>query len=252
MFQDWLSRLQDFWNASRRNQIIVAASCAVVIALLVASIASFANRGGASATSIAGATATPQQTPTPAGTPQPTPTIGPTATPLPTKPVDQAIIGGTEAGFTAAYGKPISSGVDQGNNLPTVTYKGSGLFGSISIELDSTRSYVVGIVISPPKNTPWDANAVKALYPRFAPSDTTYDQAQSITNQANQNVAIYSLGHSPLLASSLPENAFTDYQNQAVSSGTFTFEIYYLTGTNGQLAYACSFHLGNWPTSPAG
>ena len=59
MIQDWLKRLRTFWSANRRNQVIVAASCAVVLVLLVSSIALLATRGGASANGIAQATATP-------------------------------------------------------------------------------------------------------------------------------------------------------------------------------------------------
>ena len=123
MIQDWLKRLRTFWSANRRNQIIVAASCAVVLVLLVSSIALLANRGGASANGIAQATATPL--PQTASTSGPSPTAGPTGTPLPTSPVNRAVVGGTEAAFTAVYGKPTSTGVDSGNNLPTVTTMGA-------------------------------------------------------------------------------------------------------------------------------
>ena len=248
MIQDWLKRLRTFWSANRRNQIIVAASCAVVIVLLVSSIALLANRGGASANGIAQATATPL--PQTASTPGPSPTAAPTGTPLPTSPVNQAVIGGTEAAFTAVYGKPVSTGVDSGNNLPTVTYQGKKPLGNITIELDSGRSYVVGIVISAPQNAPWFAPTVQDFYPKFAPSDTTYDQSQTITDQNDNTVALYTLGHSQILASSLPNSAFTDYQNQPIIYGSFTFEIYYLSGSSGSQAYAVSFRLGNWPTSP--
>ncbi len=255
MIQDWLERLRAFWTASRRNQILAIGSGVVLLVLIVVSISLFANRNGeTSARGIAQATSTPtnQATATPAGTPQPGPTLGPTATPLPTKPVNQPIIGGTEAAFTAKFGKPTSTGVDQGNNLPTVTYKGSKPLGNITIELDSTRSYVVGIVLSAPQNAPWFAPTVQDFYPSFTPSDAKYDPSQTISDQNNNTVALYTLGHSQLLASSLPNDAFTDFQNQPVLYGTFTFEVYYLSGTSASQAYAVSFRLGNFPTSPAG
>ena len=254
MIQDWLERLRAFWTASRRNQIITIVSAAVLLTLVIVSVSLLANRNGETAARGAQATATPvhQATTTAAGTPQPTATIGPTATPLPTKPVNQAIIGGTEAAFTAKFGQPISTGVDAGNNLPTVTYKGGKPLANITIELDSTRSYVVGIVISAPQNAPWFAPTVQDFYPKFAPDDATYDQSQTLTDQNNSTVALYALGHSQLLASSLPNSAFTDFQNQPILFGTYTFEIYYLSGTSGSQAYAVSFRLGNWPTSPAG
>ena len=255
MMQDWLERLRAFWKASRRNQILAISSGVVLLALIVASISLLANRNGdTSARGIAQATSTPthQATAAPAGTPQPSPTVGPTATPLPTKPINQAIIGGTEAGFTAKFGKPISTGVDQGNNLPTVTYRGAKPLGNVTIELDSSRSYVVGVVLSAPQNAPWFAPTVQDFYPAFAPSDANYDPSQAITDQNNNTVAIYALGHSQILASSIPSSAFTDFQNQPVLNGTFTFEVYYLSGTSGSQAYAVSFRLGNVPTSPAG
>lgn len=255
MIQDWLERLRAFWTASRRNQILAIGSGVILLVLIIVSISLLTNRNGeTSARGLAQATNTPahQATATPAGTPQPSPTIGPTATPLPTKPVNQAIIGGTEAAFTAKFGKPISTGVDQGNNLPTVTYKGSKPLGDITIELDSTRSYVVGIVLSAPQNAPWFAPTVQDFFPSFTPSDAKYDPSQTITDQNSNTVALYTLGHSQILASSLPNSAFTDFQNQPVLYGTFTFEIYYLSGTNGSQAYAVSFRLGNFPTSPAG
>lgn len=255
MIQDWLERLRAFWTASRRNQILAIGSGVVLLVLIVVSISLFANRNGeTSARGIAQATSTPtnQATATPAGTPQPGPTLGSTATPLPTKPVNQPIIGGTEAAFTAKFGKPTSTGVDQGNNLPTVTYKGSKPLGNITIELDSTRSYVVGIVLSAPQNAPWFAPTVQDFYPSFTPSDAKYDPSQTISDQNNNTVALYTLGHSQLLASSLPNDAFTDFQNQPVLYGTFTFEVYYLSGTSASQAYAVSFRLGNFPTSPAG
>lgn len=252
MVQDWLKRLQTFWSASRRNQVIVAASCAVVIVLLVSSIALLGNRGGASANGVARATATPlHQTATPAGTPAPSPTAGATATPLPTKPVNQAIIGGSQAAFTAAYGKPTSTGVDSGNNLPTVDYKGGGPIGSITIELDSSKSYVVGVVISAPQNAPFDASNLQPVTLHFMPGDASFDTAQTITNGSNQDVAIFQLGHSRLLASTIPDSAFNDYQGQPVLAGTFSTEVYLIDGTSGKLAYACSLRLGNWPASPA-
>ena len=255
MLQDWLERLRAFWTASRRNQILTIVSGVILLTLIVVSVSLLTNRNGeTSARGIAQATATPAHlaTATPAGTPHPTATTGATATPLPTKPVNQPIIGGTEAAFTAKYGQPISTGVDAGNNLPTVTYRGSKPLGNITIELDSSRSYVLGVVISAPQNAPWFAPTVQDFYPKFAPGDATYEASQTITDQNNNTVAIYTLGHSQLLASSLPNSAFTDYQNQPVLYGTFTFEIYYLSGTTGSQAYAVSFRLGNFPTSPAG
>lgn len=253
MIQDWLKRLQTFWGASRRHQMIVVTSGIIVIVLIIISAALLADRGGnTSARGIAQATMTPVlATPTLAGTPQPAPTQAPIATPLPTKPVNQATIGGTEAGFTASLGKPTSTGVDSGNNLPTVQYKGNGPTGDITIELDSSKSYVVGVVISAPQNAPFDAASVQAAILHFAPSDATYDSSMPITNGSNQDVALFQLGHSPLLAHSIPESAFTDYQNQPVLAGTFSTEIYYIEGSDGKLAYACSLRLGNWPASPA-
>lgn len=251
MIQDWLKRLRIYWNASQRNQVIVAASATVVVALLIVGISALAGRGNASPGTIAQATATPvQKTATPAGTPHPTPKAGATATPLPTKPVTQAIVGGVEAGFTKIYGKPIGTGVDSGNNLPTIDYKGSGPVGGITIELDSTRSFVLGVVVSAQQNSPWDAVSVNAICPHFAPTDASYDPAQSITNGSNEDVALFQLGHSALLGNTLPESVFTDNQGQPVLSGTFSTQIYYIQGTNGRLAYACSLRLGNQPTSP--
>ena len=252
MIQDWLKRLQAFWGASRRNQIILAASCLMLIALVAASITTLAH-GGASANGTTQATATPlQQTATPAGTPQPTATLSPTPTPLPTKPVNQPIVGGTEAGFTKTFGKPVSTGVDPNNNQPTITYKGNGPIGSIAIELDSSHGFVVGVVVSAQKDSPWDMTSVSLICPHFAPSDTTFDPAQSITDQTNTSVALYQLGHSRLLASTLPESVFIDNQGQPTTGGTFTSEIYYIAGTNGKYAYACSLRLGDQPVSPAG
>jgi hypothetical protein len=255
MIQDWLERLRAFWTASRRNQVFTVVSVAVLLTLIIVGVSLLANRNGeTSARGAVQATATPvhRATTTPAGTPQPTAATGPTVTPLPTKPVNQAIIGGTEAAFTAKYGQPISTGVDSGNNLPTITYKGSKPLGNITIEMDSTHGYVVGVVISAPQNAPWFAPTVQDFYPTFAPGDATYDQSQTLTDQNNNTVALYALGHSQLLASSLPNGAFTDFQNQPILFGTYTFEIYYLSGTSGSQAYAVSFRLGNWPTSPAG
>jgi hypothetical protein len=261
MIRDWLERLRAYWKASRRNQMIVAASCAVLIAIVLGGVA-LANRGGAtndanttnpsnglpvSTTSIqapGGSSATTAQATTPQAVA--------TSTPPPKKPVDKATIGGTEAAFTAVYGKPASTGTDSGNNLPTVTYKGSGPISSITIELDSSRSYVVGVVVSAQQNTPWDATTVNAIYPHYAPADASYDPAQSITNGSNQDVALFLTGHSPLLASTLPSSVFTDNQGQPVLNGTFSAEIYYINGSDGRLAYAVSLRLGNQPVSPAG
>lgn len=249
MIQDWLKRLRTFWSANRRNQVIVAASCAVVLVLLVSSIALLATRGGASANGIAQATATPL--PQTTSTPGPSPTAGSTGTPLPTSPINRAVVGGTQAAFTAAYGKPTSTGVDSGNNLPTVDYNGGGPIGSITIELDSSKSYVVGVVVSAPQNAPFDATNLQPVTLHFAPVDASYDSAQTITNGSNEDVAIFQLGHSPLLASTIPSSAFTDYQGQPVQAGTFSIEIYLIQGTSGKLAYACSLRLGNWPVSPS-
>ena len=244
MIQDWLKRLRVYWNTSRRNQVIVAASAVVVVALLIVGISALAGRGTATPGKIAQATATH------VGTPQPTPKAAATATPLPTKPVAQAIVGGTEAGFTKIYGKPIGTGVDNGNNLPTIDYKGSGPVGGITIELDSTRSFVMGVVVTAQQNSPWDSVSVNAICPHFAPIDASYDPAQSITNGSNEDVALFQLGHSALLGNTLPDSVFTDYQGQPVLSGTFSTQIYYIQGSNGRLAYACSLRLGNQPTSP--
>ncbi|MGE5334206.1 MAG: hypothetical protein ACM3N4_05860 [Nitrososphaerota archaeon] len=252
MIQDWLKRLRAFWNAGRRNQVTVAASGIILIALIIGSIALLGNRSGnTTAHGIAQATATPLQATATASAPQPTPTQVSTTVPLPSKPVNQAIIGGTETGFTAVFGKPISTGVDSGNNLPTVDYRGNGPIGGITIELDSSRSYVVGIVISAPQNAPFDATNLQPILLHFAPSDATYDSAAPITNGSNQDVALFQLGHSPLLAHTIPESAFTDYQGQPVLAGTFSTEIYYIEGADGKLAYATSLRLGNWPSSPA-
>lgn len=246
--QDWLERLRDFWNANRRNQVIVAVSGVVLLALIIGSVALLTTRGGASANGIAHATATsPQQTTIPAG---PTATSGPTATPLPRKPVNQAIVGGTQAAFTAVYGKPISTGVDSGNNLPTVDYKGGGPIGGITIELDPTRSYIVGVVVTPAQNTPFDSNAIQVISPHFAPSDATYDSAASITNGSNVDVGIFQLGHSQILASTIPSGAFTDTQGVAVAGGTFCVQVYYIEGASGKLAYAITLRLGNQPATP--
>jgi hypothetical protein len=248
MIQDWLERLRAFWGASQRNQIILLVSGTLLVALIVGSISLLTARGGASANGIAQATSTPrEQTATAAG---PTPPTGPTATPLPTKPVSLATVGGTEAGFTAVYGKPTSTGVDSGNNLPTVDYRGAGPIGGITIELDSTKSYVVGVVITPPPNTPFDATALQVISPHFAPPDATYDSAAPITNGSNVEVGLFQLGHSTLLANTIPESAFTDTQGTAVTAGTFSVEIYYLEGASGKLAYAVSLRLGNQPASP--
>ncbi|HEY1391107.1 MAG TPA: hypothetical protein VGF38_21400 [Ktedonobacterales bacterium] len=248
MMQDWLERLRAFWSASRRNQITVLVSGVVLVALVVGSVSLLANRGGASANATAQATATPQQTATPAG---PTPTSGPTATPLPTKPVDLGMVGGTEAGFTAVYGKPTGTGVDSGNSLPTVDYKGRGPIGGITIELDSTKSYVVGVVITPLQNTPFDVSNLSLITPNFAPPDAAYDASAPITNDSHEQVAMLQLGHSRVLASTIPESAFTDTQGQLVPAGTFCVEIYYIQGTSGKLAYAITLRLGNQPASPA-
>lgn len=246
MIQDWLKRLRAFWNAGRRNQVTVAASGIILIALIIGSIALLGNRSGnTTAHGIAQATAPA------AGAATPTSTQAPTVAPLPSKPVDQPIIGGTEAGFTAAFGKPISTGIDSGNNLPTIDYRGNGPIGGITIELDSTHSYVVGVVVSAPQNTPFDSTNLQPILLHFAPRDATYDSAAPITNGSNQDVALFQLGHSPLLAHTIPESAFTDYQGQPVLSGTFSTEIYYIEGTDGKLAYASSLRLGNWPASPA-
>ncbi len=249
MAQEWLKRLRDFWSASRRNQIVVALSGVALIALIITGVSLLAHRDGeTSARGALQATATPhQQMATPAG---PAPTTGPTATPLPTKPVNQAIVGGTQAGFTAIYGKPVSTGVDTGNNLPTVTYKGGGPIGSITIELDSTKSYVVGVVITPTQNTPFNAADIQVISPHFAPTDATYDTAASITNGSNQEVGIFQVGHSRLLASSLPESVFTDAQGAPVASGTFCVQVYYIEGASGKLAYAITLRLGNQPATP--
>lgn len=247
MIQDWLERLRTFWSASRRNQIIVAVSSLVLIALIVGGITQLVNRNGASANGIAQATATPlplQQSPTP--------TTGPIATAQPTKPLDLPIIGGTEAGFTAAYGKPIRTGIDSGNNLPTIDYRGIGPIGAMTIELDSTKSYVVGIVVNAPQNAPFDATNVPVISHRFAPTGANFDTPVTITNGANQDVALFQLGHSVLLANTIPSSAFTDYQGKQVANGTFSVEIYYIEGTSGRLAYAVSLRLGNWPASPGG
>lgn len=250
MIQDWLERLRTFWSASRRNQIIVAVSSLALIALIVGGVAQLVNRSGSSANGIAQATATPiQQTPTTSG---PTATTAPIATAQSTKPLELPIIGGTEAGFTAAFGKPIRTGIDSGNNLPTVDYRGSGSIGGITIELDSTKSYVVGVVVNASQNTPFNATDLQAITLHFTPTGANFDAAVTITNGANQNVAVFQLGHSPLLANTIPSSAFTDYQGQQVASGTFSVEIYYIEGTNGRLAYAISLRLGNWPASPGG
>lgn len=250
MFQDWLKRLRAFWNANRRNQIIVVVLSVAVIALIVGSITLLVNRNGSSTNGIAQTTATPiQQTPT---TPGSTATTGPIATAQPTKPLELPIIGGTEAGFTAAFGKPIRTGIDSGNNLPTVDYKGSGSIGGITIELDSTKSYVVGVVVNASQSTPFNATDLQAITLHFTPTGANFDAPVTITNSANQNVAVFQLGHSPLLANTIPSSAFTDYQGQQVASGTFSVEIYYIEGTNGRLAYAISLRLGNWPASPGG
>ncbi len=249
MIQDWQERLRAFWSASRRNQIAVLISGVVLVALIVGSISLLTNRGGASANGVAQATATSHpQTTTPAG---PTPNTGPTATPLPTKPVSLAVVGGTEAGFTAVFGKPTSTGVDSGNNLPTVDYKGGGPIGGITIELDSTKSYVVGVVLTPPQNTPFDSTSVQVISPHFAPPDATYDSAAPITNGSNEEVGIFQLGHSALLANTIPESAFTDTQGQPVTAGTFSVEIYYIEGGGGKLAYAITLRLGDQPASPS-
>jgi len=247
MLHDWLERLRAVWSASRRNQITILVSAAVLVALIVGSISLLTTRGGPSANAIAQATATPQQAATPAG---PTPTTGPTATPLPTKPVNLGIVGGTEAGFTAVYGRPTGTGVDSGNNLPTVDYKGGGPIGGITIELDSTKSYVVGVVITPPQTAPFDATTLQVISPHFAPPDATYDSAAPITNGSNEEVGIFQLGHSRILASTLPESAFTDTQGQLVDAGTFCVQIYYIEGASGKLAYAITLRLGNQPASP--
>lgn len=241
MMQDWLERLRAFWSASRRNQIILLVSGVVLVALIVGSVSLLTTRGGASANATAQATATP------AG---PTQTLGPTATPLPTKPVNLATVGGTEAGFTAVYGKPTGTGVDSGNNLSTVDYKGAGPIGGITIELDSTRSYVVGVVVTPPQNTPFDVTNLQVITPHFAPPDATYDSAAPITNGSNQEVGIFQLGHSAVLAHTIPESAFTDTQSQLVTAGTFCVQIYYIEGASGKLAYAITLRLGNQPASP--
>jgi hypothetical protein len=249
MMQEWLERLRAFWSASRRNQITVLLSGVVLVAFIVGSITLFTNRGGASADATAQATATSHpQAATPAG---PTPTTGPTATPLPRKPVNLATVGGTEAGFTAVYGRPMGTGVDSGNNLPTVDYKGGGPIGGITIELDSTRSYVVGVVITPQQNAPFDATNLQVISPHFAPPDATYDTAVPITNGSNEEVAIFQLGHSAVLAKTLPESGFTDTQGQPVIAGTFCVQIYYIEGASGKLAYAITLRLGNQPASPS-
>ncbi len=247
MMHDWLERLRAFWSASRRNQITVLISAVVLVVLVVGTVSLLANRGGASANATVQATATPRQTATPAG---PTPTTGPTATPLPTKPVNLATVGGTEAGFTAVYGKPTSTGVDSGNNLPTVDYKGAGPIGGITIELDSTKTYVVGVVITPPQNTPFDVTKLQVITPHFAPPDATYDSAAPITNGSNEEVGIFQLGRSRVLGSTIPENAFTDTQGQPVIAGTFCVQVYYIEGASGKLAYAITLRLGNQPASP--
>jgi len=247
MMQDWLERLRAFWSASRRNQITVLISGVVLVVLIMGSISLLTTRGGASANATAQTTATPRLTATPAG---PTPTTGPTATPLPTKPVNLATVGGAEAGFTAVYGKPTGTGVDSGNNLPTVDYKGAGPIGGITIELDSTKSYVVGVVITPPQNAPFDATNLQVISPHFAPPDATYDTAAPITNGSNEEVGLFQLGHSTVLANTIPESAFTDTTGQLVTAGTFCVEIYYIEGASGKLAYAITLRLGNQPASP--
>jgi hypothetical protein len=253
MIRDWLQRLRAYWKTSRRNQIIVAASCALLFAIVLGGMA-LANRGGASST-INFSQGTPASTTPSQATGGPhvsTPHAGATSTPLPTKPVNKATVGGTEAGFTAVFGTPTGTGIDSGNNLPTVTYKGTGPIGAITIELDSSHSYVVGVVVSAQQNTPWNATTVNAIYPHYAPADASYDQARSITNGSNQDVGLFLTGHSRLLASTLPSSVFTDNQGQLVMSGTFSIEIYYIDGSNGTLAYAASLRLGDQPVSPAG
>ncbi len=256
MIRDWPERLRAYWRASRRNQIIVAASCAVLFAIVLGGVA-LANHGGTSNTSSTTNSSNGIPAPTapsqiPGGSSTSTPRAVAASTPLPTKPVNKATIGGTEAGFTALYGKPTGTGTDSGNNLATVTYKGTGPIGSTTIELDSSRSYVVGVVVSAQQSTPWDAATVNAIYPHYAPANASYDQARSITNGSNQDVALFLTGHSRLLASTLPASVFTDNQGQAVTSGTFSIEVYYIDGSNGTLAYAVSLRLGDQPVSPAG
>lgn len=251
MIQDWLKRLRVYWNASRRNQVIVTVSGIVVVALLVGSIALLNNRGGATAHEVAQATATTaQQTITSTGTVQPTPIATAAGTAIPGKPVNQPVVGGTEAGFTATFGRPVGTGVDSGNNLPTVSYKGTGPIGDILIELNNSKSYVVGVVISAQQNSPWDAATIQIVCPHFAPTDASYDPTQTITNGSNQEVGLFQLGHSKLLASSLPGSVFVDSQGQPVANGTFSTQIYYIEGSNGKLAYACTQRLGNQPASP--
>ncbi len=247
MMQDWLERLRAFWSASRRNQITVLISGVVLVVLIVGSISLLTTRGGGAANATAQATATPRLPATPAG---PTSTTGPTATTLPTKPVNLATVGGAEAGFTAVYGKPTGTGVDSGNNLPTVDYKGAGPIGGITIELDSTRSYVVGVVITPPQNAPFDSTNLQVISPHFAPPDATYDTAAPITNGSNEEVGLFQLGHSTVLAHTIPASAFTDTTGQLVTAGTFCVEIYYIEGASGKLAYAITLRLGNQPASP--
>lgn len=176
---------------------------------------------------------------------------GSTPVPLPTQtanPARQPVIGGTEAAFTAKYGKPTGRGTDSSNGLPTVQYRGTGLVSAVHIELDASKTYVVGLVAVARADRPWNGNETRSICLALAPAGAQFQNPRNVTDQNNTPVAFYQLAVSEQLANTLPTTAFVDSQGQLVQAGTFGLEVYYVAGTNGALASACSLRLGDLPT----
>ncbi len=180
---------------------------------------------------------------------QPTATPIPTPTDTPVPAINQAVVGGTEAAFTAKYGDPTSSQTEQNGTQEILYYTGNSDIGGFGLVLLPGTITVYGIVIVAPTGQSWDATTATTVCISYLPSDSKLDQPQDVTDSTGSVVGVLEDGYSAELANSLSPAYFNDGNSSSlVKPGTFSIKFTYVNGSD-NTATACAIRLGIQSTS---
>lgn len=181
--------------------------------------------------------------PTPKKTPTPRPPT-PTPTPKPKVGLDDAVIGGTVAAFSAAYGQPINAQAE--NGIEIYTYAGQGQQQTITIFVYQATKYVYGVEVQ--AITAWSDAIATITCHIFDPTDFVDGDTEDLHDGQGDVVGIYQKSFSAKLGGAVDARLFVDNQGNPVKPGTFGINYYFLNGDS-TLVTQCGLNLGYQPVN---
>lgn len=192
-------------------------------------------------------TPTSNPTPTVATSPIPTRTPTPTPTPRPKLGLNEASIGGTVRAFTAKYGHPTHTQV-QDTGIEVVAYAGTDTYQSLMIFAYTSTKIVYAVLVQ--ANIAWDSATGLITCIGFTPGDAMMGDTQDLHDSQGNVVGLYEKGFSAKLGDSVDAIQFVDSQHNLVKPGTFGINYYYFNGDN-TLITQCGLNLGYQPVNQA-